>query len=164
MIPTLFIGLDPGASGGLALIAPDMVRAVPMPATERDVLDWIRRCRGDAAAGIIHKPQAFAVIEKVGGYISGNPCPGSAMFKFGQGYGGLRMALVATGIPFEEVTPQRWQKEFLLTRKKGEAKTPFKNRLKAKAQQLFPEMEPTLKTADAILIALYCQRKYGAQA
>lgn len=151
-----YYGIDPGASGGLACIHERLV-TVPMPATERDVFEWFRPLGGRDHEG---NEVEFAVIEKVGGYTaSGGPQPGSAMFKFGQSYGGLRMALIAAGIPFEEVTPQRWQKALGVTpRGKEETKTSFKNRLKAKAQQLFPKIKVTLATADAILLAEYCKR------
>jgi hypothetical protein len=101
---------------------------------------------------------SFAVIEKVGGYI-GKPQPGSAMFKFGMSYGGLRMALIAAGISFLEVTPQQWQKTLgVSTKKKNETKGKFKNRLKALAQQIFPSVKVTLATADALLLAEYARR------
>ena len=146
----LFLGIDPGASGGLAYYLRDMW-AEPMPATESDIWYFFDG----------HRTAAFAVIEKVGGYVAGNPTPGSAMFKFGRSYGGLRMALVAARIGFEEVTPQKWQKEMGLIRAKSEDNTRWKNRLKQKAQQLFPTANVTLKTADAILIAEYCRRVHG---
>ena len=70
------------------------------------------------------------------------------------------MALIAAGIPFEEVIPRTWQKGVGITpRGKGETKTRFKNRLKAKASQLFPKVNVTLATADALLIAEFCRRK-----
>jgi hypothetical protein len=85
------------------------------------------------------------------------------MFKFGMGYGALRMALTALEIKYEEVPPQKWQKELgIVTRnKERESHTQFKNRLKAKAQQLFPTMDVTLKTCDALLIAEFCRRTYS---
>jgi hypothetical protein len=99
----------------------------------------------------------FAVIEKV------HAMPGngvSGMFKFGMSYGGLRMALIAAGIPFEEVQPRAWQKAMgIPPRSKTESGTQWKNRLKAKAQQLYPAEKVTLAVADALLIATYCQRK-----
>lgn len=104
-------------------------------------------------------PDVFAVIERVSGYV-GEAQPGSAAFKFGQSYGGLRMALVAAGIPFEEVTPQVWQRKMGVTpRRKDESKTAWKNRLKAKAQQLYPGVKVTLATADALLLVEYCRRR-----
>lgn len=151
--PTVYIGVDPGASGGIVELYPDLTAAFPMPVTERDICGLL----SGAATGCAN---AFAVIEKVSGYI-GEGQPGSAMFKFGMSYGGLRMALIAAGIPFEEVTPQAWQKALGIgKRDKAESRTQWKNRLKAKAQQLFPQVKVTLATADALLIALYCKRKH----
>lgn len=151
----VYLGIDPGASGGLASIAADGTKAVSMPQTERDIWEWFYEFHPDM--------NPFAIIEKVGGYIQregGNP--GSAMFKFGMSYGGLRMALVAAGIPFDEVTPQAWQKALgISSRGKTETRGMFKNRLKAKAQQLFPSVKVTLATADALLLAEYCRRTKG---
>ena len=146
----VYLGIDPGASGGLCLLDGSDSVAIKMPDTERDVWDWL--CD-------VPIKRAFAVIEKVGGYI-GTPQPGSAMFKFGQSVGGLRMALIGAMIPFEEITPQRWQNGLgIVKRAKDESKGQFKNRLKQRAQQLHPRLNVTLATADAILIATYCQRK-----
>lgn len=177
---TTYVGIDPGASGGLSSLAPShgSVSAQKMPETERDRWDWIKSQRMPGR-------KVVAMIEKVGGFIKGNPAPGSAMFSFGASYGGLRMALIAAGIPFEEVTPQAWQKGLGIPPRKphtgkrkvkitkgknkgkwreekfgGETDGQFKNRLKARAQQLFPENEVTLAIADALLIAEFCRRKH----
>ena len=147
---TTYIGVDPGVSGGLARIDPlGKVTAIKMPETERDVWEWFRL----AGTSTTH-----AVIEQVGGFV-GKDQPGSAMFKFGQGYGILRMALIAARIPFEQAMPQKWQKALgCPTRKKTDTRTVWKNKLKAHAQQIFPEMEVTLAIADALLIVEYCRR------
>lgn len=154
-MPT-FIGVDPGASGGLAVLATGLdAYACPMPATERDIWEYLR----DEAASA--EGPVAAVIEKVGGY-TGQGQPGSAMFKFGASYGRLCMALCAAGIPYEEITPQTWQKAMGIPPRKnreGETKTAWKNRLKSHAQRLFPKLSVTLATADAILIAEFCRRK-----
>ena len=85
---------------------------------------------------------------------------GSAMFKFGTSYGLLKMALIAARIPFEEVSPMRWQQGLHIpARKKSDSDNKWKSVLKAHAQKLFPETPVTLKTADAILIAEYCRRQ-----
>ena len=159
----IYVGIDPGSSGGLAALH-NRPSCVSMPDTDRDLWDWISQT-ADSLTPV------FAVIEKVSGWTGGNKnksgapyahegAPGSAMFKFGTSYGGLRMALVAAGIPFEEVVPRTWQKALGITpRAKTESKGQFKNRLKAKAQQLFPSEKVTLATADALLIAEYCRRK-----
>jgi hypothetical protein len=108
----------------------------------------------------VRQVDSFAVIEKVGA-MPGNGV--SSMFKFGRGTGVLIGCLIAAGIPFAEVTPQVWQKGFGIPtrRKKGrgaESKTDFKNRLRSVAQKLFPRVDVTSETADALLLALYCQR------
>lgn len=159
----IFIGIDPGQNGGLAVIYPpgygSPLYAVPMPPTESDVCEWIQDRASESAEGQTSWANAKAVIEKV----HSMPKQGVASsFKFGMGYGGLRMALIAAGIPFEEVSPQTWMKALgIPPRKKTLTATQWKHSLRAKAQQLFPNVEVTLKTADALLIALYCQRKYN---
>lgn len=150
----IYIGIDPGASGGMSFLMCDGPRIVdvtllPMPDNDQDLLDKIldqgRNCH--------------AILEQVGGYV-GEGQPGSAMFKFGEGYGKLKMALTAAKIPYELVTPQRWQKQYSLSRKKGEKKGPWKNRIKEVACRLFPQEKVTLATCDALLIAEYCRRKH----
>lgn len=144
---TIFIGIDPGQSGGIAVLkyfADSFFEAVPMPKTERDILNALRFARAIPR-------ESFAVIEAV----HSMPKQGVASsFKFGMSYGGLRMALIAAGIPFEAVSPQKWQKAMgCLT--KGD-----KNVSKRKAQELFPSLKVTHATADALLLAEYARRIY----
>ena len=81
---------------------------------------------------------------------------GMAMFNFGKGFGHLEMALLGMGVPTVEVTPQKWQKSFQLGNSKScSSKTEWKNKLKAKAQQLFPNIKVTLWSADALLLYHY---------
>lgn len=128
-----------------------------MPSTYKDILHWLKSVQGGYGDLPI---KCYAALEKVGGYVGGEGDPGSAMFKFGASWGSLGMACVALGIEmYVEPTPQTWQKAFGLVKSKGEKKGPWKNRLKAKAQALFPSDDVTLLTADALLIAEYCRRK-----
>jgi len=160
----VYLGIDPGLSGGLAFLSPTagITSATKMPDTEADLWDWFRAFARGHPSG-----RTFAVIEKVGGYVggaegkgrSGGAANGSAMFKFGASYGGLRMALTAAGVPFDEVSPQRWQRTLgIFPRKKGEPKAELKRRCRQKAQQLFPGLAVTNATADAILLAEFCRR------
>lgn len=181
---TRYLGIDPGASGGLALLTVGSgwttTYVLSMPATPQDLWEAMQGMVRDSSAPI------FAVIEKVGGFIKGRSAPGSHMFNFGKGAGHLEMALIAAGIPHEEAQPTRWQKglgipsrtphdktrQVVVTKGKnkgkmreerygGETDSQFKNRLKKKAQQLFPTITTgtiTLDTADALLIAEYCRR------
>lgn len=143
----IIIGIDPGASGGIASLQPDQpvggapeIETLKLTATERDVSDFL---------GVRAYAHAHAYIERV----HSMPKQGvSSSFKFGQNYGFLRGLLIALEIPFEEVTPQRWQK-FMGCLTKGD-----KNVSKAKAQQLFPKLKVTHAIADALLIAEYGRR------
>ena len=158
----VWIGIDPGGSGGLvALFSSGNVVAIPMPETERDIWNWFTQFQGD-------NTEPTAIIEKV----HAMPKMGVAsMFTFGEGYGGLRMALIAAGIPFQEVQPRMWQKAVGITAKgKEESKPDFKLRLRAKAQQLFPQLTmwtgkrnkgEQMAVCDALLIAFFCKRTDG---
>lgn len=171
-----YIGVDPGATGGITVIDGDRVTVHPMPGDEEALWDLIGAYRkletriltypsGGPVTGVVGHERvklfdAVAVIEKVGGFVKGNPTPGSAMFNFGVSYGQLRMALVAAGIPFVAVTPQRWQAEFGLVRAKDEKKYTFKSRLAAKARELFPSAKFNRDCGDSVLLADYCRRHH----
>lgn len=145
------LAIDPGASGGMAYTDDDNSQAAsfPMPDTEGDVLDKLREI---AALGI-----QVCYIEEVGGYC-GAAMPGSAMFKFGRGFGFTLGCLMALGFRVEMVKPQKWQKHFSLgTVKSNGGKVPWKNRLKSEAQRRFPTSHVTLATADALLILDYAK-------
>jgi Holliday junction resolvasome RuvABC endonuclease subunit len=137
----LFMGIDPGQSGGIAVVdqGGHIIGVTKMPDTERDIY---------AAIQSFHDAD-YCYIEQV----HSMPKQGVASsFKFGTSYGGLRMALVAAGLRFETVTPQRWQ-SLLGCRSKGD-----KNVTKRRAQELFPGQLMTHAIADALLIAEYCRR------
>ncbi len=166
----IFIGVDPGQSGGIASIdettGPDgngerVVRAVAMPKTERDILEefwFLARSDGQQRA-MIEKVHAFPAKPKKGERGSGQGV--SSAFKFGMNYGFLRASLIASEIPFEDVLPQKWQREFGLVfpRARNLTITEKKNFHKQAAQQLFPRMTITHAIADALLIAEYLRRR-----
>jgi hypothetical protein len=142
------VAIDPGASGGLAISlegsAPSFTH---MPETVHDLAELLGSVAIEASNGNAH-----AYLEQVGGYVGGAGAPGSAMFNFGQNYGQIIGILAAYQIPFTLVRPQKWQGALSLGNSKGMSKTEWKNKLKAKAQQLFPSSKITLATADAALI------------
>lgn len=141
------IGIDPGASGGIAWHTPASGwDCAKMPETERDVADVLEQIRSESV-------DVMAYIEAV----HSMPKQGVASsFTFGRSYGFLRGLLIALKIPFTEVTPQKWQKE-LECRTAGD-----KNVSKRRAQQLFPGLKITHATADALLICEYGRRKGAA--
>ena len=142
----LYIGIDPGKSGAIAVLIDidddPRVWTFTFDNTERDIDDWL--CNNVLGA------DAFAFLERV----HAMPKQGvKSSFTFGQNYGFLRGILIAHGFPFEEVSPQRWQKAM------GCLSHGDKNVTKAKAQQLFPAVKVTHAIADALLIAEYCRRQ-----
>lgn len=159
----IFIGIDPGKSGGIAVINDDVVLAFVMPKTVLELWDTIN-CVPTLNMGI--KPM-FALIEDV----HSMPKQGvKSMFTFGMNVGQLHMALTAAAIPYDIVSPQRWIKSLNIPTTKKKAEGQWKKVLLAKAQRLFPNLpnwkEPKSQgrqesVADALLIAYYNQQTYN---
>lgn len=163
----VFIGVDPGASGGLACVSsagPQGVAvACKMPDTDDGILHWLRSHKAGLSGTTV------AALEEVGGWVHRRHMEteegargrhtGSSMFKFGTSFGACKMALTSVGAKPLLVRPQEWQRALEIPPKgKSEKKTAFKSRLKEMAQGLYPTLRVTLSTADALLIAEYCRR------
>ena len=145
----VIIAIDPGASGGVAVAAFGKVVCQAMPATQGDVMELIRDVYRTAE---VEDVETVCVLEEVNGFV-GKAQPGSAMFKFGEGYGFIKGVVQTLGIKLVLVRPQVWQKSFGLgTASRCASKSEWKNKLKAEAQRRFPELLVTLATADALLI------------
>lgn len=139
-----FMGVDPGVSGGIAVIDEHArpVRIEKMPATERDLVELLIDVRGEIA---------FALIEKV----HAMPKQGvRSTFTFGRNFGSLLTGLIAAEIPHNEVLPIQWQRALGCV-SKGD-----KNVTKRKAQQLFPGPRVTHTVADALLIAAHARNQH----
>ncbi len=138
---THIIGIDPGASGGLAVIGKEGVITTykfkdQTHADISDMFEFVSELEGEK----------FAYLEKV----HAMPKQGvSSTFKFGQSYGFLEGMLTAHKIPFDYVTPNRWQK-YLGCQTKGD-----KNVTKSMAQRTWPKLKITHAIADSLLIAYY---------
>ena len=137
-----FVGIDPGMSGGIAWIHGAHYECRQFKDnTEKDISEMFRS----------HDPSCFAMLESVHSF----PGQGVASsFKFGMNFGMLKGFLYGFGIPFELVTPQKWQKEI------GCLTGGDKNISKTKAQQLFPQIKVTHAIADALLLAEYARRTW----
>jgi crossover junction endodeoxyribonuclease RuvC len=141
------LGIDPGLSGGIACKNDQAVTAFPMPQTEGDLIELLRT--------LIVPGKTVVFLEEVGGF-TGKGQPGSAMFKFGRNFGFVLGVIQTMNVRVELVRPQKWQKPFGLgTASSCETRTDWKGKLRALAQRLYPELKPTLATADAILIMEY---------
>lgn len=143
-----YIGLDPGAKGAYAFLHGNILI---------DCGDFDKTVIVSVLSAISHMPEkAICCIEKV----HAMPKQGSvSMFSFGENYGWLKGVLDAYHIPFQEIPPQTWKKEFGLNSDKVKSIEV--------ARQLFPEAElippncrkPHDGIAEALLMATYAQRK-----
>ena len=137
------IAIDPGERGAIVVKDDTGIHSFDMPQTPKDIFTLLYN----------HSHNAKCMLEKVNGMPGQG---GVAMFTFGKGYGWLEMALIALEIPCETVSPQKWQKSYSLgTKSQCASSSEWKNKLKAKAQQLFPSEKVTLKNSDALLILNY---------
>lgn len=141
-------GIDPGATGGVAIINGDgeLVLA-ELFSTWKTLHDMLK------AYSVAESSSLFA-LEKV----SAMPGQGVvSMFTFGQNYGGWRSLLEGLQIPFIEPVPRKWQTSVLGAIPKGESK--------AKAMEYVSKRYPQLQLrkkdsgiADAICLALYAKQ------
>jgi len=154
--PSLFIAIDPGASGAYVIRRPD--GTLSQIGEYGDPQDVVKVCAYLRANNLSVFP-IVAVIEKVWG----SPVMGvSAAFAFGENYGGWCMAMRVAGIPLFGVTPQAWQK-VVAADVVGQGPE-RKRQLKARAAALFPDYRVTLATADALLLSQYCVEQFRAGA
>lgn len=142
----MWIGIDPGKSGGIAVIeetsSGTLVTSQKLDATEADVSGYL---------DVFALRARFCLIEKVGATPQMGVC---SAFTFGKSFGFLIGILTAHKIPYEFVTPQKWQKAM------GCLTGGDKNVSKAAAQRLFPQVRFTHANADAVLLAEHCRRTH----
>lgn len=106
------VGIDPGQTGGIALLTPRTATARVMPLLPKEEwkdagspIDW----RTFHSLLLEWSPE-LAVIERV----SSMPGQGVAStFKFGSNYGGLLAAVQGLAIPHRLVVPRVWKKNVL---------------------------------------------------
>lgn len=147
MSKRMFIGIDPGKSGGIAVIEDGQARTVPY--SDEELLRTVWNCNEIS--------KVICCLEKVGAM----PGQGvTSMFNFGVSYGYIKGVLEAYGIPYQEIPPQRWKKEFGLNSDKAASVEV--------CRKLFPEVnllasprckKPHDGMAEALLMAEYARRK-----
>ena len=141
-----FIGIDPGKSGGVAVINGETAKVYACPRTVEDMSTLIGLCLNNVSANEIR-----IAVEKVWAF----PTDGRrGSFTFGENYGQWQGILASHELEPIYVTPKKWQAHFEI--KKGLPKPIRKKVLKQMAKDKYPNTKGiTLKTADALLIALY---------
>tara|TARA_R100000458_G_C8271287_1_gene245991 strand:+ start:573 stop:1034 length:462 start_codon:yes stop_codon:yes gene_type:complete len=134
------IGIDPGKSGAICFYDGSNV----------EVIDFKKSTEHECSMFLADRKEQvrMAYLESV------HAMPGqgvSSSFNFGSSFGFCRGILVANRIPFQLVSPIKWQ-NYLQCRTKGD-----KNVTKSKCYSLFPDLEfrITHQLADSILIAYY---------
>lgn len=152
-----YLGIDPGLTGGIALLSDDEIINLPMPVIGNELdLVTISRFLLEHAGYI-----KLATLESV----HAMPRQGvRSMFKFGRQFGALEALLVAYKIPYNLVKPQKWQRlEFEGT----PANLRPKERALLSCQRKFPLVNllateksrvPHDGMVDAILMADYSRR------
>lgn len=156
------LAIDPGASGAIVSFdtTDSRYETTNMPETIGDIVALLQTHTFE------HR---VCYIESQTGCV-GTKNSAPSMFKFGTNYGTCLGALHAYGFRIVQVRPQEWQAFLHLgTRPKGKTaaenaklKREWKNKLKSKAQELFPHLDVTLANADALLLLEYgCQKERG---
>ena len=145
----IYIGIDPGQTGAVAILG-------GKDSNELAVFDYDDPVGLSTLQNCAMSGGAFAMLEKVGSF----PGQGvSSTFKFGANFGEWQGIIKALQIPFELITPQKWQKSIFDSMPKGDRKTMSLDL----ARRLFPGADLRLKKhhgrADALLIAEYLRRR-----
>ena len=142
-----FIGIDPGKSGGIAYIDTEQGIAGTEPYSDTALIDLCADARGR---------NVMCCLEKVGA----RPGQGVvSMFSFGQSVGYIKGVLESFRIPYQEISPQKWKKEFGLNSEKAASAEV--------CRKLFPDVsllasprckKPHDGMAEALLMAEYARR------
>lgn len=140
----LFIGIDPGASGAIAVLDEEQK---PLICQDFSRMDCAVTLKFAASAGV----PVTTFIE----HVHAMPQNGSvSMFHFGENFGWWQGVLDALGLPFKLVDPKRWQNHFGLVKKNPTDKPSLELCRKA-----FPTVDLHLKKhngrSDALCIASY---------
>jgi len=146
----LSVGIDPGKSGGIALISDSRILAYPY--SDDTLITCLQKARD---WGDVRKVKVC--VEKVGAM------PGQgvvSMFNFGKSLGFIEGVLQAYAIAYQLVPPQTWKKEFSLVGDKS-------NSVDA-CRKLFPNInllvtartrKPHDGMAESLLMAEYARRR-----
>jgi|TARA_B100000795_G_C22701498_1_gene399843 crossover junction endodeoxyribonuclease RuvC len=156
------IGIDPGLSGGIAILDNSKV----MELFDMPVMPDGKKNKRQLNSALLVKlikdhiknlEDTVMVVEQV------NAMPGqgvTSMFNFGQTFGAIKGICAALGLPIFFVRPAKWKKHFeLINSSKDSSRT--------KAIEMYPSISEQLSKkkdvnkSDAILIArYYCETRF----
>ena len=148
MTDKIYVGIDPGSKGAIAVLTGDLVAIDDMPTLE----ELMRKTTGlKGCKGELYR----VAIEQV------HPLPGQscvASFTYGENFLLAKLIGMCYNIHPVMVSPQRWKKHYGLKKDPNETKTEYKRKSVDKAKELFPQASDLLKyskdgRAEALLIA-----------
>jgi len=155
------IGIDPGVSGGIAVISKGGLKTYKIPTIKKKIgkKEINTMCISDVTFILKEESKGKDVvvfIEKVQAWLSDEDDAGKrfAIQKMLANYEQLKTVLTILGLKVVEVTPQRWQKG-LGFRNKGMLKAQRKKSYKTFAEKIHPDHKITLSTSDAVCVAEY---------
>lgn len=150
------IGIDTGASGGIAIWRPNHVlKVVKMPKDLKALKEFLEYYK-EVCEPIVFIEKLNVRPDDVS--VSGGAANMGKLYriqKMLQNFEQLKATIEFLEIPFILVNPMKWQSELKLRIKikgKKEEKAERKNRYKSIAGQLYPDVKPTLWSCDATLI------------
>ena len=136
----VFIGIDPGIKGGVAIIYNYTYYVKQTPPTVSEMANELITLK-ELGPNL----PTYCCIEAVHSF----PGQGVAStFKFGMNYGEWLGILATLRIPYIQTTPHKWMKHYGSMPKD---KKDRKNHIKHLAEQRFPDVDITLATSDAML-------------
>ena len=166
-----YLGIDPGLSGGLAVVSDDRIQVkIAMPTISLTTKEGITKTEIDRQGVLsflkILPEHTHVVIEEQLAYRSQNITASCTICK---NYGIILMALTVAHMYITEVPPDVWQEHFgIVSVKKAGGKTTKEQALMI-AEEFFPKTD-FRKSArarkahdgivDAILISIYCQSRF----
>jgi|TARA_B110000238_G_scaffold139184_1_gene150092 crossover junction endodeoxyribonuclease RuvC len=150
------IGIDPGLSGGIAILDNNKVRSIFDMPVMSDGKKNKRQLNSAFLAQLIKEnikdmEDTVVVVEQV------NAMPGqgvTSMFNFGQTFGAIKGICAALALPIFFVRPAKWKKHFELINSSKDAS-------RTKVIEMYPSISEKLSKkkdvnkTDAILIARY---------
>lgn len=165
-VDRLFLGIDPGLSGALAVLT-DAGRLVDVASMPTEPHGKSRRVSGREVRAFLEgiteatggAPFALCMLEQV----ASRPGQGApSVFTFGRAFGAVEGVLSALAVPTDYATPQTWKRAFGLPSDKAESIR--------KACDLIPGLAgwprpkgPTHDQAEAVLLAEFARRRWSGK-
>ena len=161
------IGIDPGLSGGIAVLDDSKIFDIydmPIMSEGKKNKNQLNSAQlvNIIKKNIISSGATFLIVEQV----SAMPGQGvTSMFNFGQTFGSIKGICAALNLPIFFVRPAKWKKHFDLINSSKDAS-------RTKVIEMYPSISPRLSKkkdvnkADAILIARYfrdCRAQFNQQ-